>query len=137
MGATEEPAKDPPGASDVDTYMRRLDHPLKAELEAVRGIILGASPGISEGIKWKSPSFRVNEYFATINTRSDVVLVILHLGAKVKDNSTMGLKISDPTGLLEWLAKDRALVRFRNMKAIKSGKAAFEKIIRQWIAFVP
>lgn len=122
------------GASEVDEFMRRLDHPLKAGLEALRSIILGASPRISEGIKWNSPSFRVDDWFATINIRKGAILVILHLGAKVKDNSTDGLSISDPSGLLEWLAKERAVVKFVDMKAIESGRAAFVKIVRQWIA---
>jgi hypothetical protein len=65
-----------------------------------------------------------------------VVLVILHLGAKVKDNSTAGLTIDDPTGLLEWLAKERAAVKFSDMNAVKSGRAAFESIVRQWITTV-
>jgi hypothetical protein len=114
--------------------MRKLDHPLKPELEAVRAIILGVSPEISEGIKWNSPSFRVKEWFATINIRKDAIHVILHLGAKVKDNSTGGLTIDDPTGLLEWLAKERAAVKFGHMQAIKSGRASFEDIVRQWVA---
>jgi len=122
--------------NEVDAFMRKLVHPLKAELEAVRSIILGANPKISEGIKWNAPSFCCKEYFATINIRKDEILIILHLGAKVKDNSTSGLKINDPTGLLEWLAKDRAAVKFRDMKAIKSSRAAFEKIVRQWITYV-
>ena len=122
------------GTNDVDEFMRKLDHPLKPALEAVRSIILGVSPKISEGIKWNSPSFRVNEWFATTNIRKDVLLVILHLGAKVKDNSTAGLTIDDRTGLLEWLAKERAAIKFSDMKAVKSGRAAFESIVRQWIA---
>src|SRR5262245_35945740 len=105
--------------------MRKLDHPLKPALEAVRAIILGVSPKISEGIKWNSPSFRVQEWFATINIRKDAVHVILHLGAKVKDNSTGGLTIDDPAGLLEWLAKDRAAVKFSDLRAVKSGRASF------------
>jgi len=129
-------AKSSSGANDVDDFMQKLKHPLKAELEAVRSIILGANPEISEGIKWNAPSFHFKEYFATINIRKDVVLVILHLGAKVKDNSTIGLTISDPTGLLEWLAKERAAVKFRDMKAIKSSRAAFENIVRQWITYM-
>jgi len=124
------------GANEVDEFMRKLDHPLKKELEAVRSIILGANSEISEGIKWNAPSFRLKEYFATINIRKDEILIILHLGAKVKDNSTAGLKISDPTGLLEWLAKDRAVIRFRDIKAIKSSKTAFENVVRQWIAYL-
>jgi hypothetical protein len=59
------------------------------------------------------------------------------LGAKVKDNSTVGLKINDPTNLLKWQAKDRAVVKFRDMTAIKSGKTVFQNIVRQWIAYLP
>jgi hypothetical protein len=135
MTAAKKPVRGTSGANDVDEFMRKLDHPLKAELQAVRSIILGANPEISDGIKWNAPSFRLKEYFATINIRKDEVLVILHFGAKVKDNSTADLTISDPTGLLEWLSKDRAAVKFRDMKAIKSGKAAFENIVRQWITY--
>lgn len=136
MAATKKTAKGSTGANEVDAFMQKLDHPLKKEFEAVRAIILGASSEISEGIKWNAPSFRVNEYFATFHLRKNEVLVILHLGAKVKGNSTAGLKINDPTDLLEWLAKDRAAVTFRDMKAIKSSKAAFDKIVRQWIAYL-
>jgi RNA polymerase sigma factor (TIGR02999 family) len=125
-----------PGTNEVDEFMRTLDHPLKPALEAVRSIILGVSPKISEGVKWNSPSFRVTEWFATINVRKDVVLVILHLGAKVKDNSTAGLTVDDPTGLIEWLAKERAAVTFTDANAVKAGRAAFEHILRQWIATV-
>ena len=120
--------------NEVADFMRKLNHPLKAELEAVRSIILGAHPEIREGIKWNSPSFRTSEYFATINIRNNAVMVVLHKGAKVKENSTAGQAISDPAGLLEWLAKERAMVRFRDMKSIESGRSAFESIVRQWIA---
>jgi hypothetical protein len=136
MAAAKKPVRGASGANEVEEFMRKLAHPLKAELEAVRSIILGANPKISEGIKWNAPSFRTNEYFATINIRKDEVLVILHLGAKVKDNSTTGLTINDPARLLEWLSTNRAAVKFRDMKAIKSSRAAFEKIVRQWITYV-
>lgn len=51
MAAAKKPARGRPGANDVDDFMRKLDHPLKAGLEAVRSIILGVNPEISEGIK--------------------------------------------------------------------------------------
>jgi hypothetical protein len=137
MATTKKPAKGQTGANDVEDFMRNLDHPLKAELKAVCSIILGVNPEISEGLKWNAPSYHFKEYFATINIRKDVVLVILHLGAKVKDSSFAGLTISDPTGLLEWLGKDRAAVRFGDMNAIESGRAAFENIVRQWITNIP
>ena len=36
-------------SAKVDAYMQALEHPLKAEMEAVRAIILGAHPGVTEG----------------------------------------------------------------------------------------
>lgn len=83
------------------------------------------------------PSFRLKEYFATVSIRKDVVQAIFHQGAKVTAASTTGLSITDPSALLEWLAKDRATVKFRDMKAIKSSRGAFENIVRQWIASLP
>ena len=122
---------------DVGEFMRKLEHPLKSELEVVRGIILGADPQIREDIKWNAPSFYVNEYFATINVRGvsgrDCILIILHRGARVKDNSSEGLEIKDPAGLLEWLASDRCAIKFYDMSDVNSKKAALEDIVRQWI----
>jgi hypothetical protein len=119
----------------VDDFMLALDHPLKAELQAVRKLVLSASPKISEGIKWNAPSFRLQEWFATVNLRGqDTVQLIMHFGAKVNDISTKGIKIDDPKGLLEWLAKDRATVKFRDMKTIKANSSAFVAIVREWIA---
>jgi hypothetical protein len=136
MPATKKPANRKTGENEVADFMQKLDHPLKPEIEAVRSIILGVSPEISEGIKWNSPSFRVNEYFATVNIRKDALLVILHLGAKVKGSSFAGLAINDPAGLLEWLGKDRAAVRFQDMNAIESSRTDFENIVRQWITYL-
>jgi len=38
--------------------MSELEHPFKTEVQAIRVSILGAAPGIAEGIKWKAPSVR-------------------------------------------------------------------------------
>jgi hypothetical protein len=120
--------------------MRDLAHPLKKELEAVRRLILGANRDIREGIKWKSPSFRTTDYFATTNLRGKAgeerVWLILHTGAKVKDNAKSGMTIADPDGLLEWLAKDRCVVTFRDANDVKVKGAALQEIIKQWIEWV-
>ena len=56
-------------AGSVEEFMRGLEHPRKADMELVCGLIRGADPAIEDGIKWNAPSFRVGEYFATVNTR--------------------------------------------------------------------
>ena len=121
----------------VDTFMASLKHPFKAEFESIRGTILGAAPGIHEGIKWKSPSFRTTEYFATVNLREKSGIgLILHLGAKAKKLPAGGVAITDPGKLLKWLGKDRATVVFKDQSDLAAKKAGFMKIIRQWIAYV-
>jgi len=119
----------------VNDFMSGLEHPFKREVEAIRQIILGADPAIEEGIKWKVPSFRTTEYFATTHLRTkDGIGIILHLGAKVRDIPT--IPVEDPKGLLKWLAKDRAMITFTGMDEIETRKPAIENIVRQWIKFV-
>jgi hypothetical protein len=124
----------------VDAFLAELEHPLKAELETLRRIILGVSPAIRDGIKWNAPSFRTTEWFATTNLRArdgtERVWLILHFGAKAKATAKNGIEIADPTGLLEWLAKDRCVVTFADKKDLRAKRAALEAILREWILHV-
>ena len=130
-----EPKKAPASRDEAGDFMAALDHPLKKDIEAVRRLILGASPAISEGVKWNSLSFRKSDWFATVNLRSkDVIQLVFHTGAKAKDNPE--LRIPDDNGLLLWLAKDRALVTLGSGKMIKANRAAFEAIVRAWLRHV-
>ena len=116
--------------------MAELEHPLKAEIEAVRRIIRGVSPAIGEAIKWNAPSFRTTEFFATMNLRSrDQVQLIFHLGAKVRKD-LKPLALADPAGLVKWLAKDRCMVTVGAGKAAQANKGALQAIVREWIAYV-
>jgi hypothetical protein len=122
---------------NVETFLAGLEHPFKPELLVLRQIILSADPGITEGIKWNAPSFRTSEYFATLHLRAkDGVQVILHLGAKKRDNAISDGAIADPESLLEWLASDRALAKFRDLKELDAKRSAFAEVIRQWIKHV-
>jgi len=122
---------------DVETFLASLDHPFKQEILALRQVLLGADPSITEGIKWNAPSFRTSEYFATFQLRAkDGVQVILHLGAKTRDTATTGIAIADPESMLEWLAKDRASAKFRDLKDIEAKRSAFANVLRHWIEHV-
>jgi len=123
------------GAAAVEAFLVGLAPTTRSEVEALRRIILGADPAIGEGIKWKVPSFRTTEYFATLHLRMKTGLgLILHLGAKVRD--LPALPVEDPGALLQWLAKDRALIAFAGLEEIQARRAALEALLRQWIRFV-
>jgi hypothetical protein len=119
----------------VDNFMLALEHPQKAAIERLRRVVCKADPSIAEGVKWNAPSFRTHEYFATTHLRAkDGIALVLHLGAKVRDVATVS--IADPQNLLKWLAKDRAIVAFRDDKDLKARASALQAILRQWIGYV-
>jgi len=131
------PAKRSPDREDpaVSAFLEQLDHPCRDEIAAVRGLILGVSPAISDGIKWNSASFRTTEYFATVNCRyRDGVQLVLHRGAKARKDDVK-LEISDPHGLLAWRDRDRALLTIPAGELATCRKAV-ESIIREWVAHV-
>ncbi len=130
------PAKTRPQPDDdVAAFIAALKHPQETGILAVRNIILGVDPGVSEGIKWNAPSFRTSEYFATVHLRARTgIRLILHVGAKKRELPAPD--IADPDGLLEWLAPDRAIATFADLGDLTARKPALESILRQWIRFV-
>jgi hypothetical protein len=130
-GASPVQAK---ASADVATFLARLEHPRKAEIEAVHALILSADPRIRESIKWNAPSFALADHFATFKLRPETtVQVVLHTGAKVKANPA-AMSVDDPAGLLTWAAPDRALVTFADMAAIDTHRDALVILVQQWIA---
>jgi hypothetical protein len=124
-------------AESVEVFLASLEEPQKQVAGALRQIFLAADPSIAEGIKWNVPSFRTSEYFATMNLRVKTGIgVVLHFGAKKSDISRNGVAIPDPASLLVWLAKDRAMVTFRDVDDINTRRAAFTNLIREWIKYL-
>lgn len=137
----ENPTMPKPTAADtsaaVNQFMATLDHPFKAEIEALRLDMLAVDPSIAEGIKWNAPSWRTTEYFATTHLRSKTGLgLILHLGAKTRELPEGGLVIADPAGLLKWLDKDRAQIEFTSAADFAAKRPALQTLIQRWIAHV-
>jgi hypothetical protein len=112
------------GTEEVDAFMTALDHPFKVEVQAVRAIIKGVHPGITEQIKWKAPSFSYKGYLVTFNlwARQHVHLVF-HNGAL----------LNDKTGLLAGDYPDRRMLYFKDMAEVRAKQAALVEFIRTWI----
>lgn len=131
------PKPTPDTTQAVDAFMATLEHPFKAEIEALRGLILSVDPAVAEGVKWNAPSFRTTQYFATVNLRAKGgVGLVLHLGAKVRETAQTGIDVPDPSGLLTWLAKDRATVVFKDAADVVARGPALVALLRLWIRYV-
>ena len=108
----------------VTAFINELDNPLKAEINAVREIILNASDKISEDIKWSAPSFAYKDNMATFNPRAKkFVNLTFHKGAL----------IDDTTGLLEGDKKEARVARFNDMEDVLRKKEALTSVVRKWI----
>lgn len=108
----------------VSDYMKKLNNPLKDEMEAVREIILAADAGISENIKWSAPSFFYKDNMCTFNPRATkAVSLVFHKGAL----------INDKTGLLEGDGKEARTAKFKDMDDVKAKKKQLESVVKGWI----
>jgi len=109
---------------EVDEYLRKKKHPLNAEIERVREIVLGTHPGIEETIKWSSPTFLYKGNMASyfMNAKQHVSLMF-HKGALIRDKS----------GLLEGEGKEGRVARFANMKEIEKRKKDLQAVVKEWI----
>jgi len=105
----------------VDEYMAKLDHPLKAEVQAVRDIIKAVDQNITEQIKWNAPSFSYTDYIATFNLRAQQhVHLIFHNPAIASITSE----------ILQGDYPDRRMVYFADMDDVKTKKPALEHVVK-------
>lgn len=111
----------------VYDFMGQLEHPLKAEIEAIRAIIKGTNNTISERIKWAAPSYFTSVDLVTFNLRlATKVHLVFHNEAIT--NVKSDLLLGD--------YKDRRMMYFDTMKAVEANKTELERIINEYVTLV-
>lgn len=119
----------------VSSFLDNLNHPRRAEIDALRSIILDIDPGIAENIKWNGPNYAFNgddRITMRIHPPKNLQL-IFHRGAKTTEIPASRL-ISDHQGLLAWKTNDRAVADFKSADDIQLKKAELGAAIREWLA---
>lgn len=109
---------------EVDAYLEKKAHPMTAEIELVREIILNTYQGMEETIKWQSPTFMYKGNMASyfMNAKKHVSLMF-HKGAFIKDDS----------GLLEGDGKEGRTAKFASMDDIENKKEALQAVVLEWV----
>ena len=111
----------------VDEFMSKLEHPLKAEMEAVRAIIVNANSKIEEDVKWGGPSFFYKEDLATFNPKiKNYVALIFHKGELLNIKSDF----------LEEATKGKLYAKFYSMEQVTANKELIEKMVNKWIELI-
>ena len=111
----------------MNAYLAHLKHPLKAEIAAVRTIIMQASDKISERVKWDAPVFYYKQDLATfdLHLTKNVHLILLLPEETV---------VPDGDGLIGLDQDGRREVTFHNMTEIAAKKPALVKFVRDLVA---
>ena len=108
----------------VDQRLDELEHPLKAEVLAVRAIIKGVDERISEEWKWNAPTFSFRGYLVTFNLHArDRVHLVFHNGAILDDQGCF----------LQGVYPDRRMAYFADVGEVRTNGPKLERAIREWI----
>jgi uncharacterized protein YdeI (YjbR/CyaY-like superfamily) len=109
---------------EVDKFLRDKKHPLTAEIQKVRQIILETDKKVEETIKWSSPTFMYKGNIASFYFNAKkFVSMMFHKGALMEDTS----------GLLEGDGKEARVARFEDAADIDRKKKALQRVIKAWI----
>ena len=121
----------------VDSYMRKLKHPLADVVGALRRIVLSTDSEIGEEIKWNAPAFFYTGAMKPFNPKEykrHIVVFNLYRKDCVRLVVPSGARISDTLGLLEGdYADGRRLAFFSCMADVESKGPALQRAIREWL----
>lgn len=121
--------------TEVTEFLDGLNHPFRNEIERLRFLILDATDGLTENIKWNGPNYchDENDRITMKIQPPKQIQLIFHRGAKKQEQPGERL-IQTDAPFLSWKENDRAIATFKHMADIETGKTALKTIIKAWIA---
>ena len=120
----------------VDEFLSDLSDEKGSQVKELREIILSADKELKEHIKWNSPSYIFeNEDRITFNivNKDDKVKLVLHMGAKSKEDKGGKPVIEDMTGLILWNSDIRGMISFDSTEDILAKREQLTGIIQRWL----
>jgi len=137
MKSKQELSTKPSEPEKVDAYLKKLKHPLKEVVEALRQIILSTDKEIGEEIKWNAPTFFFSGEMRPFNPKEYkryVVVFNLYQKDCIRLVFPSGAKVNDKTGLLQGDYTDgRRLALFPNMAEVESKEKVLQAVIKKWL----
>ena len=120
-------------AQSVGALIHALPEPSRAAMTALRRLVAGGHPDVSEHVKWNGPSFLIagDDRISLGVAKGGAVRAVLHRGVKVK--STEGFVFEDETGLVTWAAVDRGVVTFADTAEVEANAGPFKALCRRWL----
>src|ERR1051325_10269410 len=140
MKSKQELTTKPSDPEKVDAYLKKLKHPLKEVVEALRKIILSTDKEIGEEIKWNAPTFFYSGEMRPFDPKEyKRYLIVFNLYQKncIRLVFPSGARVSDKTGFLQGdYADGRRLALFPNMAEVQSKRKILQAIIKKWLTLL-
>ena len=116
-------------------FMTEFDDERKPLVEALLKTIIEACPTLTETIKWNAPTFcdKGKDRMTIMLHKKDRVGLILHAGARPKEDKNAPFLYTDDTKLLEWNSNIRATIFFSDLADFLSKRELFKKAVKRWI----
>lgn len=121
----------------VEDFLADLDDTKKAQVLKVREYILATEPTLEEHIKWNAPSYILNgEDRITFNllNKDGVVQLVLHMGAKRKEDKNAGPVLQNESSLITWASDIRGYLSFRDINDVLAKEKDLKRIVEDWLA---
>ena len=125
----------PSNAVKITDFISALHHPKEELILYLRNLILNLDESPTESIKWNAPNFSFRgEDRITFNfpPKKDHVRLILHFGARKKVDAQSALNCDFPSNF-SWLASDRAMMTFTDIKSTERIKDEIIGNLNIWI----
>ncbi|XOV94201.1 MAG: DUF1801 domain-containing protein [Bacteroidota bacterium] len=120
--------------NEVSEFLDGLNHPLRNEIEQLRQIIINATSGLTENIKWNGPNYcyEDNDRITMKIQPPRQIQLIFHRGARKQEQPKAKL-IQTSSNLLTWKENDRAIATFKDSSEIEKSEANLVEIVGKWI----
>ncbi|MDO9084801.1 MAG: DUF1801 domain-containing protein [Anaerolineaceae bacterium] len=116
-------------------FLTKFEDERKPFVEAILNAITEEFPTLTETIKWNAPTFCYDgkDRMTLMLHKKDRVGLILHTGARPKEDKKAAHLYIDDTELLDWNSNIRATITFFDLTDFISKKNLFKKAVKRWI----
>lgn len=116
-------------------FLTRFNNGRKPLVEALLQAIYEAGPDLTRSIKWNAPNFADNgkDRMTLMLHKKDRVGLMLHTGAKPKEDKKAPHMYQDDTGLLDWNSNIRATITFHDLVDFSAKRDRFKEAVKRWI----
>lgn len=113
-----------PVSPEVDAWFAKYEHPAKDAMLRAREIIL-EDPRMTEGIKWKSPTFMYKGNLASFNPRTKAhVSLMFHTGASIPGHHPR----------MEGGGDTARYMRFADLADVEAAAGQLRAVVAAWCA---